>query len=652
MGGEVTGDAQVTHQTGSPGASPALALWLPVVVVAATAVTFGRALTFDFVAWDDDVNFLMNPYYRGFTAENVRWMFTSFHVGHYMPLTWLSAALDYELWGMDPRGYHLTNVVLHTLCALLFMRVVLRLLPEWPPDMRLAGAATGALFFALHPLRVESVAWVTERRDVLSGVFLMLTVLAWLRSRQAPAANGRRGWYVLSVAAFACSLLSKVSGMTLPVALLVLDVFPLRRGPRLLEKLPLFALALGGAVLGYLGQRESTDLLATLDSAPLSQRLAVSAYALGFYAQKTLLPTWLGPLYEIEPDFDPLDARYVLSAAAVLAVTAAAWALRRRRAGAAFLAAWVCYVVLAAPTMGLLQVGRQLAADRYSYVACLPFAVLFGAAVRGFGRGWATGPRIASAVLVVLGALTHLQLAAWADTEALFRRALAVDPDSYVAHRKLGIELHEQQRYAEAIEHFERCLALRPDGGNAGAWTGLALATMARGEPGDLTRTFEALDAALAGEPRNPLAWDVLENLLLRANRAADLEARCTAALEADAQNDRALLTLARLRAAQGDPNAAVELGRRVLALDPEHFEALKLCGAQSVYLGRWSEARAVLERARALRPRDPGVLTNLGLVAGRQGHTEEAEALWRLALRYDPSYTPARRYLDSPESR
>jgi tetratricopeptide (TPR) repeat protein len=649
MGGEVTGEPEVTHPSHPPPAPRELGAYSALLVFGATLAVFWPSLSHGFVAWDDDVNFLMNPYFRGLTGENVHWMFTTFHVGHYMPLTWLSAALDYELWGMEPKGYHLTNVLLHALAAVLFARVILRLLPaEVTGSMRQAAAAGGALFFALHPLRVESVAWITERRDVLSGVFLMASVLAWLRSREA---DGHRGWYALALAAFAGSLLSKVSGMALPAVLLLLDVFE-RRRPQLARLAPFFALSVAGALLGYFGQRESTELLATIQGLPLGHRLAVAAYGLWFYVEKTLVPIGLSPLYEIERDFDPLRARYLASAAAAITITGVLWTQRKRRVGAALLFAWLAYAVLAAPTLGLLQAGRQVAADRYSYLACLPFAALFAGAVSLCDGRWKWGLRALILVCVVLAGLTRVQLAHWADSESLFRRMVAVQPDSFLAHRKLGIALHERGRFGEAMAEFERCLELRPERDHADAWTSLALSAMARGEPGDLDRTFVALDAALADAPRDPLAWDVLENLLLRAGRAAELETRAAAALAADAENDRALLALARLQAARGDPAAALSLCERLLGLDPDHFEALKLAGAQYAYLARWGEARTALEHARRLRPRDPGVLSNLGLVVSRQGDTPGAEALWREALRLDPSHAAARRFLDSPESR
>jgi hypothetical protein len=216
--------------------------WLPpLLVILATFVVFLPALSNEFVDWDDEQMFLENPYYRGFSLAHLRWMWTATHMGHYIPLTWMTLGLDYLLWGMDPTGYHLTNVLLHTANALLVYFIALRLLTLTLSTSRIEpwglriGAGFAALLFGVHPLRVESVAWATERRDVLCGVFYLLAVHLYLRYWERRLARDRyeRRWYAGSVACHAAALLSKSMAVTLPVLLLLLDVYPLRRlGPR------------------------------------------------------------------------------------------------------------------------------------------------------------------------------------------------------------------------------------------------------------------------------------------------------------------------------------------------------------------------------------------------------------------------------------
>src|SRR6059058_1354082 len=223
--------------------APGWVLWLvPVLIALVTVAAFLPALQNQFVSWDDAENFLDNPHYRGLGWSQLHWMWTT-HLGHYIPLTWMTLGLDYLLWGMNPVGYHLTSLLLHAANAVVFFFVVRRLLARALPSPSEHGYAlavssgVAALVFAIHPLRVESVAWATERRDVLSGLFYLLTILMYLRAREREERG--RGWYWLSVAAFVGALLSKSMVVNLPVVLLILDVYPLRRlggGRRVAER--------------------------------------------------------------------------------------------------------------------------------------------------------------------------------------------------------------------------------------------------------------------------------------------------------------------------------------------------------------------------------------------------------------------------------
>jgi hypothetical protein len=227
--------ASVAGQSGAHALAPRWVHWLvPVLIALATVAAFLPTLENDFLTWDDHANLVDNPHYRGLDWSHLRWMWTAFHMGHYIPLTWMTFALDYLLWGMKPVGYHLSNLLLHAANAVVFYFIVRRLLRTALPGLsedRQAGltvaAAFAALLFALHPLRVESVAWATERRDVLSGLFYLLALLAYLRACER--GEGGRGWYWGSVGLFACALLSKSMAVSLPVVLLILDVYPLRR---------------------------------------------------------------------------------------------------------------------------------------------------------------------------------------------------------------------------------------------------------------------------------------------------------------------------------------------------------------------------------------------------------------------------------------
>jgi protein O-mannosyl-transferase len=467
--------------------TPARARWLRAALVAgATLLVFLPALGNGFVNWDDDENFLWNPHYRGLAWANLRWMFTAVHQGLYVPMAWVTLGLDYVLWGMNPAGYHLTSVVLHAVNAALLCLVAERLyghtrapelhppVPErWSARAVRLGAGAAALFFALHPLRVESVAWVTERRDVVAGLFTLLAVLAYLNAQPAGGAGRlRRGWYWTAVAAFGLALLAKSIVVGLPLVLLALDIYPLRRaGIRrlLVEKLPFAGLsaAISAVTLGILAGR---DLLATSATIDLAQRLTVSAYGLAFYVAKTLVPWPLSPIYPLVHPVAPGSARYLMPAVAVVCVTALLLlAARRWPAG---LAAWAAYVLLLVPVLGLFHSGPQIAADRYSYFSGMPLAVLVGGGVAGcasaadrgvvrpaLGRAAAAGIAMA---LLGLSALTVRQVAVWRDSVSLWQHAAVVEPESDIPVFYLGWALDEAGRPTEARAHFTRALARVP----------------------------------------------------------------------------------------------------------------------------------------------------------------------------------------------
>jgi len=338
---------------------------------------------------------------------------------------------------------------------------------------RVAYAA--ALFFALHPLRVESVAWVTERRDVLSTFFFLLALIAYLRAvGQGPVWRTRSYW--LALAAFALALGSKSITTSLPIILLILDLYPLRRWrgawrARLAEKAPFALLSLIASVVAMVAVRSggSASTLAELGVWP---RLAISAYSLVFYLRKTLVPIGLSPLYELPADFNPLTPVYLVSAAGVIAISAAAVAVLRRSPWLS--AAWASYLLMVLPVTGLVQNGPQIAADRYTYLPCLPFAILVGLAV-AFVCRWAWALAAPAVALALLAILTVFQIGIWRDAEALWTHALAVSP-SAIAYSSMGVVLDEQGKPQEAVAHFDEALRINPRLAHAQNNWGIALA--------------------------------------------------------------------------------------------------------------------------------------------------------------------------------
>ena len=447
----------------------ATALLAPLVVAVAMLV-FVPALSYEWLNWDDPGAFLENPHYRGLGPRQLVWMFTTFHLGHYMPLTWLTLGWDYALWEMSAWGYHLTNMLLHAGTALLFYFLALRLLRLALGDataggfqLRL-GAAAAAVFFAAHPLRAESVAWITERRDVLSGLFYVGAALAYVKAVGDGPRRG--GLYGISLALFVGALLSKSITVTLPVALLVLDLYPLRRlGGRQgwmrwgvwAEKIPFFALGLAASWLAFLALMPLGNMRSMADMSP-TIRAVLGLYSLTFYLWKTVLPLDLSPLYT----FPMLVTYYHLA----VALGGTALALVLVRYVPAFSASWVIYAVTVLPVSGVFHNGPQTVADRYSYLACLPWALWVGAAVAWHpgavpaARAVAAALRTVVAVaLVGYAALAWQQAAIWHDSVALWRHALAVDPESRNAHAYLGRAYAEAGMVPEAIGEYEEAAA-------------------------------------------------------------------------------------------------------------------------------------------------------------------------------------------------
>jgi tetratricopeptide (TPR) repeat protein len=513
-------------------------------------------------------------------------------MGHWIPVTWLTFGLDYAVWGMDPFGYHLTNLVLHAANAVLFYRLAFRLLQLARPTagegaLRL-GAAVAALFFALHPLRVESVAWVTERRDVLSAFFYLLTVLAYLRSCAAEGPPRRR-WLAASIVAYALGLLSKSLIMSLPLVLLVLDVYPLRRARGrwrrvLLEKLPYLGLAIAAAAVSVSVVIAKVGLTSASIYPPLA-RAAMALYSLAFYVWKTLLPAELSPLYELPARVALTSPRFLVPALVVTAVTIGLVVARRRCPAA--LAAWIVYGLTLAPVSGIVHNGPQLVADRYSYVACLGLAVLLGAGVAAaWGASRIAVPVRAGLSVVVLlwiaglAVLTREQLPIWRETDEIWHRALAIDPDCAFCHGQRGALLGNRGELGPAIAHFQRVVALRPERPQHRGNLGLAL---------------------------------------LKAGRPADAEAQFVRVLEAAPTDVETRSRLGFALAQQGRLEEASREFGRVVEADPRHVVALTHLGLLLIDLGRPAEAIPYLERAVAL---DPAAMVPRAALGGARATT------------------------------
>jgi tetratricopeptide (TPR) repeat protein len=565
---------------------------------------FSPALNAGFVDWDDPGNFLENTSYRGLTLTNLKWMATTFLGGPYQPLSWLTLGIDYQLWGMDARGYHFTNVLLHAIGAVAFYFLATTLLPLCRRDLRdrkLAFASVfAALLFALHPLRAESVAWITERRDVLSGIFFVVTIVSYLRSRTATGKSDRHRWYAYSLIALGLSLLSKASGMSMPFVLLALDQWPLRRPLRaaLVDKLPFLLVAIPFAVVAMAGQAAPPRHLSTFAEHGVAQRIAQASYSAMFYPWKTLVPTGLVAIYDLPVPFDPSAARFVIAIACAATITVSLFALRGRLPAA--WTAWWAFLVIVAPTSGLAQAGPQLVADRYSYLSCMPFALLIAGATLLYAPRAALPCSIV--VLILLATLSRRQTRVWHDAESLNRHTLAMNPSSYIAHTNLG-QLYFAQGHLDLAEAEERAaLSLRPD--SARAHMNLASVLYARQEFAEAVGEYEH---ALAFSPADS---DVHKNIAAtywRLGRSRLAIEHYRAALKLRPQWAEVEIGLAWILATCKNPNLrngveAVDLAERFMKdADVPTARDLDTLAAAYAEAGRFSDAQNTARRALAL---------------------------------------------------
>jgi len=420
-----------------------------------------------FVLYDDDQYILNNRFIRTLDLAFLKKAFTTVVAANWHPLTVISYAVDYRLWGLYPTGYHLENVVLHAINTALVAMLAYRLYgialgprKDDPARQAFAGLAA-ALLFALHPLHVESVAWISERKDVLYAFFFLLSAISYLSYVQT--GRGKAVPYLLSLAFFILSLLSKPMAVTLPLVLLILDFYPLGRlydfftNIRIVgEKLPFFILSIGSAVLTIWAQR-SSSILPTLEMVPLSARAAGVVRGYAFYVWKMFAPVGLAPFYPRPNAADAFDHVFVISAVAVLAITIFVFWGRKK----ALIAAWLYYIVTLIPVIGIVQAGDQAAADRYTYLPLLGFFILAGSFAGGlFVRKKAVAVIMLLAVAVPLSYQTIRQEGFWKDSISLWSRELDIYPKVPRAFNQRGVAYMEAGDYAQAIDDLDNAIRL------------------------------------------------------------------------------------------------------------------------------------------------------------------------------------------------
>jgi protein O-mannosyl-transferase len=590
-------------------------------LVSSALLVYAPVLRHGFVNYDDPEYVLENPPVRdGLTAVGLRWAFTHAHSANWHPLTWVSHMLDVELWGMAPAGHHLTSVVLHALAALVLFDALRRMTGDaW------RSAFVGAVF-ALHPLRVESVAWVSERKDVLAALCWMIGVWTyWWYTRRPSVAR-----YALVVVVFVAGLLSKPMMVTFPLALLLLDVWPLRRpwSVRLVvEKVPLLACSVAVSVVTFLVQR-AAGAMQTLEGLPLDARLANAVVAYGVYLRQTI---WPAGLAVFQPYHPPTAATVVATAMALLAVSAIA--LRQERTRPWLLVGWLWFLGTLVPVIGIVKVGEQSFADRFTYVPQVGLLLMIA---------WTLSDRwvrpIGAAVAAACIATTLWQSTVWRDSETLFRHALAVTTDNYVAETNLGAALVARGAAAEALPHLTRAIAIAPSYAKSRLTLGAALAAT-----GDRDGALAAYAEArrLAPDLASPRFNAGL--VLAAQGRLDEAIAEYRAATELEPRHANARVALGIALAAQGRLDEAIAQYRAAIAVAPDVAAARGSLALALDAQGRHADAIPEHRAAVALAPGQPHARYNLAVSLAAAGRTDEAIAALRDALALQPDWPDAR---------
>jgi len=585
-------------------------------VAIVVALVFLPALRNGFVAWDDSRNFLENPHYRGLGVSNLAWMWSTFLLGHYVPLSWMTLGLDYELWGMDAAGYHATSVVIHAVNAALVFVLARRLFRLAIPsaDLRATdwAAAFSALVFGLHPLRVESVVWITERRDVLSLFFYLTTILVWLRSVSVERYRARFYW--LSVALFLCALLSKATSMTVPAVLLLLDVYPLARLRSsnwlqlksaetrrvYFEIIPFALLSLGFIVLSIVALHPPAQL-------PLASKIAVSAFSICFYLLKTVWPTGLSPLYQMPQQINAFSGIYVVCYAVIAGLIAAALVLRKRWPG--LVASFAGFALITLPMLGIVQNGPQIAADRYTYHSGPAIALTAGAALFFVLRvsDWVRFT-IGGVVLAALTVATFGQTYVWHDSETLWTRVVEIEPTSGLGHSGLSSLLLKEDRVPEALQHAQRAVEVAP--------------TLA--------------------EARNDLGIG-----LTRSGNVADGVAELQRALLLRPMYDEAENNLGVAEAQMGNVADALVHYRRAIELNPDYGDAHVNIGNLLVRERKIDEAIPHYVEALRIQPDNADAHFNWGVALAQQEKYRDAIYQFSAAVAIRPNFALAKQYIE-----
>ena len=595
---------------------------------------FFQTLQHDFINFDDPDYILKNRHVNaGLTSAGIGWAFTSVYAANWHPLTWLSHMLDCQFYGLNPWGHHLSSVLLHGLNAVLLFLVLRRMTGAlWP-------SAFVATVFAVHPLRVESVAWIAERKDVLSALFFILTVGAYARyTRRSSAAR-----YGLVLFLFALGLMCKPMLVTVPLILLLLDYWPLQRladkarkravptKRLLLEKLPFFALSGGLGIMTILAQK---DALRPLAHFPLSTKLGNALLSTVTYIRQMFWPSDLVAYYPLSAA-SIVPAKVIGAVVLLLVISGLVFYLRGHRY---LVTGWLWYLIMLVPVIGILQVGNQAHADRYTYLPQIGLYLMVAWGGSELIKRWQLRPLVAAVpaflILIPLALLARAEAAHWRESETLWRHALARTSHNAMAELNLGEALYRKNALDEAVSHFRRAAEIQPDVATIHGSLGVALFSQ-----GQLQEAMDHMRRSLELDPKQAGIHSSFGVALLEAGKVDESLAHLKKALEIDPNEADAHYNLGNTLLRKGAAAEAVAEYERALQLNPNDIQALNNAGW---ILSTWpdasvrngSKAVAMAEKAYLLtQGSDPVIGATLAAAYAETGRFGEAIATAREAL-------------------
>ena len=655
------------------------------VLALITIVAYWQVYRFDFVNYDDDRYVFQNSYVNtGLKSENIVWAFKTMHTSNWHPVTWISLMVDAQVFGLNAGGYHVVNLIFHVLNTILIYLVLNAMTGAfW------RSAAVAALF-ALHPLHVESVAWVAERKDVLSTFFMMLTLWSYVRYVKTPGYKT----YLPIVLFFILGLLSKPMLVTLPFVLLLMDYWPLRRfsldlkaqnvnggkeetnaltkniGRLIYEKLPLFGLTVASIIVTIAAQKYE---IITMQYLPIPLRISNALVSYYGYLAKTIWPIPLAVLYP-HPEAVPT---WQMLGASVLLFTITALAVRTARRHPYFLVGWLWYLGTLVPVIGLVQVGVQSMADRYTYAPLIGIFITVVWLLAEYTDRLEYKKYILSAISIIMTGflitVTSTQLDHWKSSNALFSHALSVTKNNYVMHNNMGALLASQGNMQESMSHYNEALKIRPDDlevnynlGNlflrqgkytdaipyyqqairskpafAPAHNNLGIAF---GQSGDQENALAQFREGVGLDPGFQEAQNNLKKALAKQEKPKEIVIPKTSATTAtsDVNTVEGEVAAGVSFVKKGDLVGSMNHFRNALKLDPNHYEANVHMGLSLAYTQKFEEAIRHFRKAIQINPRMPEVYNSLGVALANTGKMDEAITQLKKAIRLNPKFAKA----------